>query len=159
MCPSGVCKEDVRPRGGEVSSELDGGEVEELRADLLALRETLMRTLKLTGELAGTVELDQAAVGRISRVDALQQQQMAAAQHRRSELRLKQVAVALSAFEEDEYGWCRKCGEPIGYRRLKARPESPCCVPCMREVEGGGASEGPSRCLTGRVEALPEGLR
>ncbi|MCB9679732.1 MAG: TraR/DksA C4-type zinc finger protein [Alphaproteobacteria bacterium] len=89
------------------------------------------------GEHAGTVELDQAAVGRISRVDALQQQQMADAQKRRNELRLKQVAVALQGFEDDEYGACKVCGEPIGYRRLKARPESPACVACMSELERG----------------------
>ncbi|MEZ4320130.1 MAG: TraR/DksA family transcriptional regulator [Myxococcota bacterium] len=109
------------------------------RAELHALLLKVQRELQSTGDTmadhATTVHLDQAAVGRVSRVDALQQQQMADAQKRRNELRLKQVAVALRAFEDDSYGDCKVCGEPIGYRRLLARPESPACVACMAELE------------------------
>ena len=90
----------------------------------------LRKSLASVTEQAAVVELDQGAVGRLSRMDAIQQQQMADAQKRRNELRLQQIAVALADFE-DEYGWCKKCGEPIGFARLKARPESPCCVTCM----------------------------
>ncbi len=118
--------------------ELTDTQLAELHADLLALRETLQRTLGTMGDHAGTVELDQAAVGRISRVDALQQQQMAGAQKRRNELRLKQVHVALQTYADDDYGFCKVCGEPIGYKRLKARPESPACVTCMAELERSG---------------------
>ncbi len=82
------------------------------------------------------VELDQTAVGRVSRIDAIQQQQMAAEVVRRTETRLKVVKLALKAADEGEYGWCRKCGEPIGYGRLKARPESPCCVECTAAIGG-----------------------
>ena len=116
-----------------MAEELTEEQREELRQVLLALREELQRTLVVTAEHASVVELDQAAVGRLSRMDAIQQQHMADAQKRRNELRLQQIAVAL-ADEQDEYGWCKKCGEPIGFKRLKARPESPCCVSCMAEL-------------------------
>ncbi len=118
-----------------MSEELTETQRDELQADLISLRDRLMLTLQTTSELAKTVELDQAAVGRISRIDAIQQQAMASEQKRRNELRLKQIAVALMGFDDDAYGECKKCGEPIDYRRLKARPESPCCVPCMSEME------------------------
>jgi len=115
--------------------ELTDEQYAELHRELLSLREELMSLLKRTDEL-DTVDLEQ-PIGRVSRVDALQQQQMAAARHRRHKLQLKQVEVALKAVAEDEFGYCKRCGEPIGYRRLKARPETPCCVPCMSIIERG----------------------
>jgi len=117
--------------------ELTEAQLTELHQRLLTLQAELQKTLSTMADHAGTVHLDQAAVGRISRVDAMQQQQMAGAQKRRNELRLKQIAVALRTFDEDEYGDCKVCGEPIGYGRLSARPESPACVACMAELERG----------------------
>ena len=117
--------------------ELTDAQLEELHADLLALRDSLRKTLATTNQAAETVHLDQTAVGRVSRIDAIQHQAMAQEQLRRNELRLKQVAVALQTYADDDYGWCKKCGEPVGYGRLKARPETVVCVPCMRELEEG----------------------
>ena len=115
--------------------ELTEAQLEALHADLLELRDSLARTAQATAQLAQTVHLDQTAVGRVSRIDAIQRQQMASAQQRRNALRAKQVQVALKYFDDGDYGGCRSCGEPIGYRRLKARPETVVCVPCMRELE------------------------
>jgi len=120
-----------------MADDLTDDQREELHERLLQLRRELQATLRTTGEHAQTVELDQASVGRLSRMDAIQQQQMADAQKRRNELRLKQIAVALATFDDDAYGDCKVCGEPIGYRRLAARPESPACVACMAELERG----------------------
>jgi DnaK suppressor protein len=117
-----------------MSDELTDGQIVELKGDLLVLKANLIQSDEVAKGLAGVVELDQGAVGRLSRIDAIQQQKMAEAQRRRNELRLKQIAVALKTLADEDYGWCKKCGEPIGYRRLKARPESPCCVPCTAEL-------------------------
>ncbi len=116
--------------------ELTEQQLAELRADLATLDAELRAYLVGSQDEAKIVELDQEAVGRISRIDAIQQQSMAKANRSRVELRLRQIAVAVVTFDEDEYGWCKKCGEAIGYRRLKARPESPCCVTCMAEIGG-----------------------
>jgi DnaK suppressor protein len=107
----------------------------ELVADLRALLASLEVAAAENRALTETVHLDQAAVGRVSRVDALQAQQMAAAGARRNELRMKQVRVALQTVEDGDYGDCKVCGDPIGYGRLKARPESPACVACMADLE------------------------
>ena len=114
--------------------ELTDEQVEELIELLRSLQASLIASDKVSADHAGVVELDQGAVGRVSRVDAIQQQQMAEAQRRRNELRLKQIAVALQTHAQGDYGWCKKCGEPIGYKRLKAKPESPCCVACTAEL-------------------------
>ena len=114
--------------------ELSEDQIETLRTALLALQRDLRVTLADEGGRSETVDLDQ-PIGRLSRMDAMQQQEMAKAERRRAELRLERVAVALEAFEDDEYGWCRDCEEPIGYRRLMARPDSFFCHACSTARE------------------------
>jgi DnaK suppressor protein len=114
--------------------ELTEPQLTELRAELIRLQKGLRMTLADELGRSDTVELDQ-PIGRLSRMDAMQQQEMAKAERRRAELRLERVAVALEAFEDDEYGWCRDCEEPIGYRRLMARPDSFFCHACSTARE------------------------
>ena len=110
-------------------------EVAELREDLLELQRNLKEALTLGAESSKTVPLDQSSVGRLSRMDAMQVQEMAKAGLRSVRLRLELVAQALRAIEEEEYGYCRRCEEPVGYRRLKARPETPFCLGCQGAIE------------------------
>ncbi len=104
----------------------------QLRSDLEALVPELEDLLAISKQGTRPVELDQAATGRISRVDAIQQQQMAAASRGRHTARLRLVLAALA---NDEYGLCRRCEEPIGYGRLNARPETAYCLDCAEELE------------------------
>ena len=76
------------------------------------------------------VELDQTSVGRLSRMDAMQQQAMAAAQARRRAGRLRALENAIRRVEADEFGWCEECGEPIPEGRLEIDPTSTRCVAC-----------------------------
>ena len=106
----------------------------ELLKDLLELKGQLEGVLADTRQNVKPVDLD-LPIGRISRVDAIQQQRMAQASRHNNETRLRQVNSALAAAEEDLYGYCRLCDEPIGYRRLKAGPETPACVTCQSRRE------------------------
>lgn len=106
----------------------------ELEADLKALRAELQTTLASLSVGAQPVDLD-APIGRLSRMDAIQQQQMNAASKRATQARLDMVGSALSALAEGRYGDCRHCEEPIAFRRLKARPESAFCLPCQSRFE------------------------
>lgn len=119
----------------ELMEKLSEVELSALHEQLLGLIAELEESLRASADAAAPVVLDQASVGRLSRMDALQQQAMAKATRRQTELRLTQCKVALSAFERDEYGLCRKCEEPIGYRRLCAKPEAPFCVSCQRGAD------------------------
>jgi len=115
----------------ELSSEQEA----ELRTDLIELQQNLVETLAAAQESSKPVELDQSSVGRLSRMDAMQVQAMAQANLRSHRLRLQQVEQSLRLLSEGEYGYCRRCEEPIGYRRLKARPESPFCLRCQGAIE------------------------
>lgn len=81
-----------------------------------------------------TVELDQQAVGRLSRVDALQNQAMAQAQARRRQAERQKIAAALKRLDDGEYGFCTDCGEAIEDARLQADPALARCLDCMREA-------------------------
>ena len=116
------------------AEELTSVLLAELHADLTALKKQLSAAISAGSERTGIVDLDQ-EIGRLSRMDALQQQKMAEAEQARHKMRLKMVCRALKSFDDGEYGYCTRCGEPIAYLRLKARPESPCCVPCLSVVE------------------------
>jgi len=131
--PSSVGLESSPRRMDELSEE----QAEGLRVRLLELVGELERAIRASASSAKPVVLDQSSVGRLSRMDAIQQQAMAKATRKKAELRLGQCKRALSAFDRDEYGLCRKCEEPIGYRRLAAKPEAPFCVECQRSLHDG----------------------
>ena len=76
------------------------------------------------------VELDQQSVGRLSRMDAMQQQAMAAALEARRGGRLRAISAALARMDEDEFGYCDECGGFIGFARLDLDPALARCVDC-----------------------------
>ena len=76
------------------------------------------------------VTLDQAQQGRLSRIDAMQQQEMALEQERRRQRELRRVEAALQRIDEGTYGECVRCGELIDPRRLEADPATPICHAC-----------------------------
>jgi DnaK suppressor protein len=86
-------------------------------------------------EAAGTVELDQARVGRLSRMDALQQQAMARATNQRSTVELQRIEAALVRIRTGEYGYCLKCGVDIAEKRLKVDPGALNCITCAGMAE------------------------
>ncbi len=110
--------------------ELTQEQLDELRGDLLALKVSLRQDLDASVNSSKPVALDQNSVGRVSRIDAIQHQQMAAASRQAQTHRVTMTDQALGRFEAEIYGFCLRCEEPIGYRRLKARPESAQCVRC-----------------------------
>ncbi|MFA9460651.1 TraR/DksA family transcriptional regulator [Thiohalorhabdus sp. Cl-TMA] len=83
-------------------------------------------------EASGTVDLDQARTGRLTRMDALQQQAMAQASNRRAQLEKQRIRGALQRIESGEYGYCLRCEEPIGVGRLEADPSVTFCIECAR---------------------------
>lgn len=107
---------------------------------LIELREELLMLLEISAEAGDPVELDQTKVGRLSRMDAIQQQEMSNACRTGYQKRLKDVQHALLNIEQSnsgscEYGWCEHCGDSIDIRRLDVKPESKFCVSCQEATE------------------------
>jgi len=118
-----------------MEDELTSAQLEQLGRALTDQEQELLTDLDESAGAAETVELDQSKVGRLSRMDAMQQQAMAKATRRNLQLRLRQTRAALVAMDEGEYGICNKCEEEIGFKRLTVRPESPFCIACQRQAD------------------------
>jgi DnaK suppressor protein len=110
-------------------------QLEQFRQHLLTLRQELLRAEETGGQAEQTVELDQARVGRLSRMDALQGQAMSRETGRRRRLLLREVDRALLRIEAGEYGECLGCGEQIDPRRLNAGPANTLCISCAEGRE------------------------
>jgi DnaK suppressor protein len=121
----------------EPADELTEEQVEALRADLLQLQQELAQLLAASADGAEPVDLS-LPIGRVSRVDAMQQQSMRAASRQAARLRQQQVSAALMRVEEGDYGLCQSCEEPIAHRRLLARPEAALCIGCQSRRESTG---------------------
>jgi DnaK suppressor protein len=120
-----------------VGNRRDGGTgrveqalLEQFRRELLALKAELQAQEEQGAEDARPVELDQARVGRLSRMDALQAQAMAQEATRRRQRRLAAVEGAIARIGTGDYGFCFACGEEIDVRRLHTDPTSTRCIRC-----------------------------
>lgn len=83
-----------------------------------------------SAEQRKTVTLDQQSVGRLSRMDALQQQAMAQATERRRRAEIAKAEAALRAMTGDEFGYCQECGEAIEPARMEHDPALTLCFSC-----------------------------
>jgi len=115
-----------------VAEELSPSQIDQLRNRLNERQADLRKLDEEGASWRSTVELDQQSVGRLSRMDAMQQQEMAQAEARRRTSDLARIDQALKRLDTDEYGWCAECGEPIAYRRLEIDPAAHLCVECAK---------------------------
>jgi DnaK suppressor protein len=90
--------------------------------------------LSLNAEATRPVSLD-AAIGRVTRVDAIQHQQMALHAKRRLGMQLEKIRAALRRLDDGTYGECALCGEDIDRGRLEVAPEAPTCLECQRRLD------------------------
>ena len=101
------------------------------RAALISLKEDTEHLIRDSSEAANTVTLDQSKVGRLSRMDALQVQQMAQETARRRQLQLQRIDSALRRMDAHAYGYCLSCDEQIVMARLEFDPATTRCIRCM----------------------------
>ena len=85
--------------------------------------------LESSKDSAGVVELD-TSIGRLSRMDAMQDQQMALELRRRKENQLLRIQGAMDRMSQGTYGLCLSCKEPIADDRLEFAPDAVVCVKC-----------------------------
>jgi DnaK suppressor protein len=90
-------------------------QIEELRDELLRVRRRLARSLAISDESSRPVTLDQASIGRLSRIDAIQNQQMSQGLEAREHARYAQVEAALARIEQGRYGACDVCERDIPF--------------------------------------------
>ncbi|RMH58155.1 MAG: TraR/DksA family transcriptional regulator [Bacteroidetes bacterium] len=100
---------------------------EKLEAEL----ERLRLSLAVADPSADSITPDN-AIGRLTRMEALQAQSMSAATRARQQKRLRLLAQALERIADGTYGQCIRCGRPIPRGRLEVMPEARVCIACAR---------------------------
>lgn len=114
----------------DMPSTLTAAQLEELRRELERELTRLQRSMRSTEAASNPVALDQTSVGRLSRMDAMANQEMAKALHEREQGLELQITEALQRIDEGRYGTCETCGAALPYGRLLVMPEARTCAGC-----------------------------
>lgn len=109
---------------------MDESELHRFRSQIEARLAALDEENALGRDGQGVVQLDQQSVGRLSRMDALQNQAMAKATQARRDAEARRLTAALARMDEGEYGYCEDCGEEITRGRLELDPAATRCISC-----------------------------
>jgi len=117
------------------ASKMNAEQIKHTEDRLHALREELLLQKEQAAEEVAPVELDQARLGRLSRMDAMQQQAMALELDRRRDVQLKRIEGAFLRLEKGTYGECARCNERIDEKRMDNDPTVFFCIACARQVE------------------------
>lgn len=109
-----------------------------LEADLARLDEALSQASNSTS----TVTLDQSSVGRLSRMDAMQQQAMAQAMEQRLLVQKRKLKAAIDRIESGKFGLCCQCESDLEPGRLESDPAVVFCEVCLLERDIGSSAFG-----------------
>lgn len=113
-----------------MSSHLTPAQLDELRAEVRKQLTKLEASMVVSDEAVKPVELDQSAVGRLSRMSSMQSQGMAKGLRDRETARLALLQEAERRLESGTFGVCTECGGQIAFERLAIFPESGTCKAC-----------------------------
>lgn len=109
--------------------------IEHFRRRLYQMKRDIEGLQTARDQSAATVTLDQSSVGRLSRMDAMQQQAMAQSTEARARQNLQRIEAALRRCDDGSYGFCSDCDEPISAQRLEFDPTLLRCVQCAAARE------------------------
>ncbi len=115
--------------------EDDPARLDHYREALLLLRDELNGLTQTGNDSAAVVELDQSRVGRLSRMDAMQAQAMAASSKDRRQQMLQRIEAALQRIDKEDYGYCQSCETAINPKRLDFDPTVLFCIDCASRRE------------------------
>lgn len=106
-------------------------EIEQFRQKLLDLRSGLQELAGACGEEPEPLQPDEAGMGRLSRMDAMQAQKAAEEGPRRRKRQIQKIDGALRRIDLGEYGSCFVCEEELDLLRLAADPTITRCEDCI----------------------------
>lgn len=86
-------------------------------------------TIATYKESSGPIAPDD-AIGRVSRMDAINNRSIVQAAQRAAEDKLRKLEHMQDQIDNPEFGQCARCGIKIPVGRLILKPESPYCVRC-----------------------------
>jgi len=107
---------------------MDKGKILELlNSEIVKTEEQVVRY----EDLAQPISPDN-AIGRVSRMDAINNKSIVDAALRKAKERLKGLKSNLDKLDSDDFGVCVKCKNNIPIERILLAPQSSFCVNCAR---------------------------
>lgn len=95
----------------------------------------LLYSTQESNKMTEDASLDQTRIGRLSRMDALQQQAMLKAIDARNVSKYYSACKALMKLDAGDYGICENCGENISEGRMQIDPIAIYCLDCAINLE------------------------
>ena len=83
-------------------------------------------------ELTKPIEPD-CAIGRVSRMDAINNKSINEAAMRKAQDKLKKINISFERMDDENFGRCIQCGEQIPIQRLLLMPGS-LCIKCAQRT-------------------------
>lgn len=112
------------------AGSLSPDQLADVRDALLHSLSRLERSMRISGQSERALDLEQDTVGRLSRIDAIQNQGLTQNLQDREQLRLASLREALARIDSGSYGSCTACGQRIPFERLLVFPEAKTCAAC-----------------------------
>tara|TARA_Y100001934_G_scaffold48479_1_gene58936 strand:- start:230 stop:574 length:345 start_codon:yes stop_codon:yes gene_type:complete len=107
-------------------------DVHALKTQMTERKAELERLVEAHHDDTRPVVLDQTTVGRLSRMDDLQTQEMSLETERRRKDEMQRINAALLRIDDGDYGYCLTCGEDIEKKRIELDPAIPTCIGCAK---------------------------
>jgi DnaK suppressor protein len=123
----------VTPSNDEELKRLSTEEIAEFKALLDEKRKSLIEQARET--LASQEEQEVRAPDEVDQASTEYDQSFEYRMRDREKFLLRKIEKALTRIDEGEYDLCESCGNPIGKKRLIARPETTYCIVCKEEQE------------------------
>jgi DnaK suppressor protein len=117
-----------------MSDGLDSGRLGRFRVRLEARARDIRTTIDRSADQTTKVKPD-SAIGRLTRVDAVQAGYVSDAVRSQMRAELARVERALRHIDEGTFGMCRSCGDALSDARLEAKPDANLCIECASNRE------------------------
>lgn len=108
---------------------------EKFRRHITGTIQSLKKDIISYKELTRPIAPDN-AIGRISRMEAINSKGINEEALRKAENTMKKLEQALKVIDDDDFGICIECDEPIPFARLMILPETSLCVVCAEKLTG-----------------------
>lgn len=105
------------------------GQRKQIKEKIIAKISEIEEEIKQLEESAKPISPD-SAYGRISRVDAMNNQAITESTLNDKRTEIQRYKYTLNRIDTEEYGKCAKCGNDINFKRLLSIPYANLCISC-----------------------------
>ena len=110
---------------------MDKSQIEEIKLKLQTEIESTQQKINNYTELCKPIAPEN-AIGRVSRMDAINNKSVVEAALREAKQKMQQLQLMETKTDDENFGSCIKCKQPIPFGRLMIRPHSKFCVDCAQ---------------------------